>query len=208
MGLTKPLKYVLTLALLFILPGCISTQFSLVAPGSLTVGSLSLTTPDQGWNRAPEIYRGGLRDDSELWTRDGLLLDRLFIIPAVSNGGTLFVSKNEALVFPSFKQNMLPNEIVELTQSSLAKYYGIETVIETSGLRPYRLGSRRAFMFDMAATATEVPSQHGRVLAFIQDSQLYLLIYIATELHYFDKHWDAALALMQSANVLDNQTPT
>ncbi len=199
MGLTK--VRLLALVSTLLLSSCVSTQFSLVSPGAVMVGNLSMSAADGGWNRAPGIYLGGMRDDSELWTRDGLPLDRLLIIPAVGNGGTLFVSNSDALVFPAFEADMLPNEIVELTQSSLAKYYGVNTAVEAGGLRPHRLGERRAVMFDLEATPSEAPAQQGRVLAFVEDDELYLMIYIATELYYFDKHWDAALQLMESATV-------
>ena len=41
----------------------------------------------------------------------------------------------------------------------------------------------------------------NRPLAFINNDELYLITYIATAIFYFDKHWDEALAIMESANV-------
>ena len=186
---------------LVVLGGCVSTQFAAVVPGEVAVENLTVTASDGAWNKAPDTMTGSLVDGSEMWTRDGLLLDRLILIPGVANGGTLFESASEALVYPEYKSGMLPNEIVELTQSSLAKLTGNEAVVETSGLRPHRLGEQRAIMFDMTVTTSEGPRLQGRALAFINNDELYLITYIATAIFYFDKHWDEALAIMESANV-------
>ena len=39
----------------------------------------------------------------------------------------------------------------------------------------------------------------GRVVAFVHDGRLFEIVYLAAELHYFDKHWAEVLALIESA---------
>ncbi|MEM7080700.1 MAG: hypothetical protein AAF513_18935 [Pseudomonadota bacterium] len=188
-------------ALLGALSGCVSTQFAAVSAGPVVMGNLNVNATDGMWNKAPDVMTGHLHKGSELWTRDGTLLDQLLVLPGISNGGTLFKSNNKALVYPEYKNNMLPNEIVELTEASLAKLMGTNILVESGGLRPHRLGEQRAVMFDLTLTGAEAPRRQGRALAFVNNEQLYVMIYVATQIHYFDKHWDAALRLMESARV-------
>ena len=194
-------RRIFALAICLGLSGCVSTQFTLVEVGSVQVEGMSVSTQDAGWNKAPQIMTGYLRDDSELWTRDGILLDRLFIIPSVDNGGALFESSSKELVFPTFKGDMLPNEIIELVEASFAKLLGNDTLVESSGLRPYRLDDQRAVMFELTTTSSEQPRRKGRSLAFVKDQSLYLVVFLATDIHYFEKHWAEAEALMQSVKV-------
>ena len=140
---------------------------------------MSISTQDAGWNKAPQTMTSYLRADSELWTRDGILLDRLFIIPNVGNGGALFKSGSKDLVFPSFKRDMLPNEIVELVEASFAKLLGDDTLVESSGLRPYQLEGQRAVMFELTTNSAEQPRRKGRSLAFVHGEALYLVVFLA-----------------------------
>jgi hypothetical protein len=181
------------------LASCVSTQYTLVDAGQNAVGELGVTVTDAGWNRAPEILTGFLHAGGEMWTRDGILLDRLILVSGVATDGTVFKSSSKTLVYPAFKSNMLPNEVAELIQATLAKYYGAQNLVENSGMRPTRLGKTRAFMFDVKITGTEIPEHHGRVTAFIEDGELNVMIFLATHLHYFEKHWAEAQAVMNSA---------
>lgn len=184
-----------------LLGGCVSTQFKAVTAGQLALGGLEVETVDPLWNKAPQVLTGHLHKGSELWTRDGLLLDYLLLVPGIDDGKAVFRSRSESLVYPPFRKDMLPNEIVELTESSLVKLNGAGVVVTSSGLRPYRLGEHRAVMFDLELTSGEEPRRLGRAVAFVKDEQLYLMLYVATKVHYFEKHWQQALATMQSARV-------
>ena len=195
------MRKIKVVTLMLLLAGCMTTQFSTVGPGQVAVASLSLEVSDSKWNRAPQTLTGYLHSGSEVWTRDGMLLDQLIVVPQVNNGGTLFKSSSDSLVYPTFRQDMLPNEIVELTEGSLAKLMGTNTIVEASGLRPYRLGDQRAVMFDLMVTSADAPRRMGRVLAFVQNDSLSWMTYLGTEIHYFDKHWESALQVMQSAAV-------
>lgn len=194
-------RYFVFIGLAFLLGGCVSTQFKAVTAGQLTLGDLEVETVDPLWNKSPGILTAYLHDDSELWTRDGLLLDYLLLVPGVDDGEAVFHSRSDSLVFPLFSKDMLPNEIVELTESSLVKLNGDSVVVTSSGLRPYRLGEQRAVMFDLELTSADEPRRFGRAVAFVKNEQLYLMLYVATELYYFDKHWGKALATMDSARV-------
>lgn len=183
------------------LGGCVSTQFKALAPGTVKVGDMSVEVADASWNKAPTTQTWPLHSGSQLWTRDGLLLDYLLLIPGVADGRTLFKSRSKFLVFPTYKAGMLPNEIVELTESSVVKLYGTDMMVTSSGLRPFALGEQKAVTFDLTLTSVEGVARRGRAVAFVQDQELYLMLYVGTTLHYFDKHWESALATMNTARL-------
>lgn len=195
------MKRLITMIWILGLVGCVSNQFKALAPGSVRVGDMTVEATDASWNKAPQTMTWHLHKGSQLWTRDGLLLDYMVLIPGVSDGGTLFKSRSKSLVYPTYQSGMLPNEIVELTESSLAKLNGTDVAVSSSGLRPFRLGEQQAVMFELTLTGSEGPSRRGRAVAFVQDQTLYLMLYVGTKLHYFDKHWDSALATMNTARL-------
>jgi len=181
------------------LGGCVA--YKGVAPGESNYGDLKVST-SQAWNQAPAALTPAARAGSKTWTQDGLLLDRLIIIPAVPDGESIFRvrSKNDAL--PVFEANMLPNEIEELTESSVTKLFGEgEVIVETRNLRPHKFGANAGFLFDLQVAVSDGPDYGGITGAFVANDKLYLLVYFGAQPYYFDKHRDEALAIIRSASI-------
>ena len=188
---------ILTLASL---AGCV-TGYTLVQPGVQSFGSMRVTA-DDNWNLAPARFTPTARKQSRTWTQDGLLLDRVTIIPAVADGETMFVSRSQSAALPVFHADMLPNEIEELVESSIVKLYGEgESAVSTSNLRPQGFGEHGGFMFDIEAAITESPDYRGSVGAFIVDDKLYMVLFLAAVPYYFDKHAARADAIIKSATM-------
>lgn len=186
-------------ALAGVLGGCVA--YTAVAPGTVDYSGLQLNT-GQAWNLAPAAATPLARKDSKSWTQDGLLLDRLMIIPAVPSGEPIFASKSKNAALPKFDSDMLPNEIEELTESSIVKLFGEgEVAVETSNLRPHKFGDQGGFLFDMDVAVSDGPDYGGISGAFIADGKLYLIVYLAARPHYFDKHRDEALAVIRGAHI-------
>ena len=186
--------------MLALLGGCV-TGFTEVLPGVNTLGSLRVTA-DANWNKAPSGATPSARSTSRTWTQDGLLLDRITIIPGVKDGEAIFSSRNKSAALPVFRADMLPNEIEELVESSIVKLYGEgQSAVSTSGLRPQGFGSDGGFMFDIEAAVTESPDYRGLVGAFIVDDTLYLILFLAADPHYYDKHLASADAIIKSATL-------
>jgi len=179
--------------------GCTTMSFVAVAPGPVLVGDLSLT-PSTTWNAAPAMVRPYSRRDAQVWTQDGLLLDRIMIIPAVADGETLFVSREDTAALPTFRSDMLPNELEEFTESSLVTLFGEgNAVVSTSGLRPHRFGENQGVLFDFDASLTDSPDFRGLAGAFIVDELLYMMLYVAAEPYYYGKHIDEARSIIETA---------
>ena len=183
---------------LFALAGCETASYRLVEPGVQTIGSLRITAGPE-WNLAPAMSTPASRSMSQTWTQDGLLLDRLVIIPSVGDGESLFVSRDKAAALPVFHADMLPNEIEELVESSIVKLYGEgNAAVSTSNLRPQGFGTHGGFMFDIEASVTESPDYRGMVGAFIDDEKLNLALFLAAEPAYYEKHAAEAESVIRS----------
>ena len=191
-----------SIVLLFVIftGGCV-TGFVAVVPGTIAVKDLNLK-PSATWNMAPPAILPYTRKGAQVWTQDGLLLDRISIIPAVPDGESIFVSRDKSIALPVFKSDMLPNELEELVESSFVKFFGEgNAVVNTSGLRPHRFGEHRGVLFDFEASLTDSPDYRGMVGAFIANDLLYVISYSAAEPYYYGKHVDEAKRIIETASL-------
>ncbi len=182
------------------LAGCVA-PFSLVTPGVVAVEDVTVQA-GSGWNNAPIHQRQFARKESVAWTKDGLLLDRLVIIPGVPDGEPLLTTREKTAALPVFRADMLPNELEELIESTIVKFFGEgQAVVNTENLRPHRFGDNRGVLFDLSATVTESPEYKGLVGAFIADDKLYVMYFLAATPHYYGKHIAEAEAIIKSATI-------
>ena len=75
--------------LLMVMSGCVPQAFTLVTPGAVTVGSVTIQV-EAGWNEVNPAYVAYLRKGGATWTRDGLLLNRIIVVPSTAAGEPLF----------------------------------------------------------------------------------------------------------------------
>lgn len=183
--------------------GCVSTQYEIIEAPVSEISSLQIDAIDSKWNKAPGTVTGYLPKGAQLWTRDGILLDQLQLLGPIAHEQAIYVSNSESLVFPTYRQEMLPNEVRDLVVASLTKRYGASSIVEGSSLRPTRLAGQRAFAFDLKIVSAESPELKGTVSAVKFQEKLYLLAFIAAKLHYFDKHFDVADSVIQSSRFVE-----
>ena len=200
------MRYRVSLVLLFVAPfsGCVTT-YTLATAGVHQIGQINVTA-GPGWNIAPSTLTPNARQTSRTWTQDGLLLDRLMFIPGVNDGEPIIRSRDKTAALPVFRADMLPNELEELVESTIVKLYGEgNTAVSTENLRPHDFGRHSGVMFDINAAVTESPDYRGIVGAFIVDEQLYVILFLGAEPHYFEKHRETVEAIMESVTM---QVPT
>jgi hypothetical protein len=177
--------------------GACATGYREVLPGVNSAGQLQVTVA-AGWNQAPALLTPSARRLSKTFTQDGLLLDRLILIPGVRDGETIFDSDRSAAL-PLFRADMLPNELEELTESSILKLYGEgAATVSTENLRPHGFGSHSGVLFDIRAAVTESPDYRGLVAAIIAEEKLYMVMFLAADPYYFDKHIETVEAIINS----------
>jgi len=184
-----------------VVSGCASTTYSLVSAGPVAVQTL-IVDVDSGWNRAPFHHTRSARENTETWTKDGMLLDRLVIIPGVPDGQAILRAQSDSAALPLFRADMLPNELEELVESSMLKLFGEgQAAISTENLRPHRFGANMGVMFDLSASVTDSPAYRGFTGAFIADDKLYMMYFLGAVPYYFDKHKNEAADLIESARL-------
>ncbi len=191
---------ILLLAIVVALSGC-ATGYSLVTAGSVAVQDLNVQV-GAGWNKAPGMQTPSARSGAQTWTKDGMLLDRLVIVPGIPDGEAILVSRNKSAALPVFRADMLPNELEELVESTMLKLLGEgQSVISTENLRPHRFGDINGILFNLTATVTDSPKYRGSVGAFVAGDRLYLLYFLGAQPYYYDKHRAEAEAVIQSAHL-------
>lgn len=191
-------RFVVYVCMLF-LGGCVS--FAAVPPGESSFSGMTVKTTST-WNQAPGEMSRLSRPDAKNWTRDGMLLDRLMFIPAVPSGEPVFRQTSSSQALPLFDASMLPNEIEELTESSIVKLFGEGgAVVETSKLRPHRFGEHKGIMFDLDVSVSDGPDYRGVTGAMIVDEKLYLVVFLAAVPYYYEKHLDEAVQIIKSSRV-------
>lgn len=179
--------------------GCAS--YTAVGPGAESYNGLQVQTT-RAWNLAPKQATPYARSDSEVLTQDGILLDRIMIIPGIADGKPLFEPASEDQAMPAFREDMLPNEIEELTESSLTKLFGENgAAVETANLRPHRYGVNDGVLFDLSVALSEGPEYRGVAGAFVASERLYLVCYLGAVPYYYEKHLQSALAIIKGVRV-------
>ena len=187
------------ISLVIFIAGCVS--YATVEPGSQDYNGLKIKT-SQAWNLAPKEVTPAARPESKLWTQDGILLDRIMIIPGVANGESLFKTLSSDQALPVFQAGMLPNEIEELTESSIVKLFGESgAVVETTNLRPHQYGDRNGILFDMSVAVSDGPNYRGVAGAIVVAEHLYLIFYLGAVPYYYEKHLDEAMVIIKGARV-------
>lgn len=185
--------------LIALVAGCVS--YAAVRPGALDYNGLKIQT-NQAWNLAPNQVTPAARSESKVWTQDGILLDRIMFIPGVPSGEALFKTTSSDQALPVFKADMLPNEIEELTESSIVILFGEgDVAVETTNLRPHRFGDENGILFNMIVAVSDGPGYRGVVGAFVVAERLYLILYLGAEPYYYGKHLDEALVIIKGARV-------
>lgn len=193
-------KCFIFLILSALVTGCMP-QYVAVSPGVANYNGLKIQT-GQAWNLAPAQVTPSARETSKVWTQDGILLDRIMIIPGVPSGESLFVTTADDQALPVFKSDMLPNEIEELTESSIVKLFREgQVAVETANLRPHKFGDNNGILFDMNVIVSDGPNYRGIVGALVVKEQLYVIFFLGAEPYYFEKHMDEAMVIIKGSRV-------
>ena len=184
-------KTLVLMASIAVLAGACAT-YTTIDPGRQWVKDISVE-PSLSWNQVTRGLPGATQ-----WTQDGQLLNSIIFISGVEDGKPMFTVSKKA-EFPIFHANMLPNEVMELTESSLSKGFDA-TLIETSDLTPMKFASVDGFRFAFryVPRGDEV-ERHGIAVGAIKDGKLYMILSEGTSLVYYDKIAPEAEHIFESA---------
>ncbi len=173
-----------------LMAGC--SSFVAIEPNKpAVVGDITLL-PANGWTQLPSDL--ALGSNGVVWTVDGVFLNHL-IIASVEHQKSLFKSQNDELPMPKFDQSMLPNEVENWVLTSFKNLYGGSVRIDSSGLAPMPMGSQDGISFSMRFYNLDGLLHNAKVFAVTEQKKIYLLVYVAPEVHYFQEYLPRVEAL-------------
>jgi hypothetical protein len=187
--------------------GALAYGFKLVNPAPVLVAKDTLqVTPGKPWNKAPRPWY--LPRTAEVWTMDGLQLNELTFYGGIEDGKRIIrqsaVGREQQL--PTFKADMTAQEVVEFVESSLRVTFGTMVFTVTS-LKPMTISGQPGFQLDYESVDGDEVKRKGRVGGLIHDGKLYLLIFEAAALYYFDKDSQEVDRLLASMTLVPPAKP-
>lgn len=166
------------LPLLFLLlSGC--AAISLVPAGRQEVGVLAIQ-PEAAWNRMEMMGNS----NSQVWTRNGVALDRLMIVQGLAEGGTLPGTARPGQAIPTFRAAMAPEEVAEMVLASFAAQAGASG-FELTGIQPASFAGRPGFRFTYRFVGLADVSNDGVAVGAVVGGRLFLVSFSGTRLHHF-----------------------
>ncbi len=195
------LALVLLLALVCGLLPAACGSIALVPSGEHRIAGLMTVRTDIAWNRPPTRL---LRDGTgEVWTADGLVVDTLVLIAGLEDGRPIFRTASRLVKerkVPVFRARMLPGEIAELVEASFASRMGV-TLFAVERLVPYEFAGAPGFEMTFRMTMADEVERRGIAAGAVVGARLYLVVFEAPSLHYFDRYRAEVERLIASARV-------
>lgn len=146
--------------------------------------SMMTVTPGQDWNR----WSARPSKKGEIWTLDGLSLNELSFFAQIADGEPVYRELNKKdQPLPKFKSDMLPTDLVELFEASnriilQTPLFAIDKV------EPAKLSGHDAVRFSYHyAVEGDQLNRKGEGVAANIGGKLYLVNFVAPEIHYFDR---------------------
>lgn len=181
--------------LLLCLAACASTGYRTVLPGVNSLGQMQVTV-DEGWLQVPVREAPYLRQTSRIYTRNGVDIDRLVLIPGVNDGETLF---RDAPGLPAFRADMRPADTREITEASLVTLTGLQgATIDTGNPRPSGFGSHSGEIFDVVARSKSGQNYRGVAATVVAEERLYVMVYLAADPDPYDEYIAEATSVVES----------
>lgn len=178
-GFARRLRIALATAALALLAACTGGGGPLVKPGPNPAGGDLLIDSRMEWTRLT-----GNR--FQLWTMDGPLLNRLYLVPTVREKEFIFLGQRQTKRRPDgafYKRGLREDELRDLILDGLRAVGAVN--LEARDLRPARFGTRDGLRFEFSMANEEGLKYEGMVAAFEHDKGLALAIFMApTEFYY------------------------
>jgi hypothetical protein len=186
-------RALILLAALALLAGCAGER--LVQPGVASAsGGIVVDTPI-AWSRF-EFSR------YEMWTVDGIPLNRLYIVPSVKNGEHVFLERRVNANHPdapAFRTGMRAEEIRDIVLDALTVTGAVN--IRSEGLRPARFGAIDGLRFEFDASTSAGLRCRGMVLAAAHGDELTFLLWMAPAEYYYGRDAASVAHILDSARI-------
>jgi len=140
--------------------------------------------PQIEWNRISQ--RPG--SNAERWTLDGELLNDVLFFGEVEDGDTLFreVNRRETPL-PEFASDMLLVDLPGFVETSLRIVKGAAT-FETTSVEPAQFLGNSGVRFEFETLGSDDLRRKGIAVATVIDGKLFMMLYEAPSLYFFDRN--------------------
>ncbi|HEX7854577.1 MAG TPA: hypothetical protein VF503_12870 [Sphingobium sp.] len=194
------MRFTIPLAAFLIATTTMVSANSLISPGSHTgIAKSRLGAKADGeWNRLSR------RDGKyvELWTLDGDSLNKVVFFGGVPVGEPLLreINKNKKPL-PKVTDNMLITDIPSLLEGTYRSQFAVNQMqIDTQ--EPALLGGSKGIRFTYSFTrADDEVQRKGEGVGAVVKGQLYLVIYEAPSLYFFDKDLEKFHKMAESLTI-------
>lgn len=173
---------------------------AVLAVGALVAACATVTTAEAGpysVNKAYTVTLGRPWSDltsampnkgprTRFLTIDGPLLNRLYLVGGLEDGGALMKAASKEKPVPEYRAGMSSTEAVAFVADTVAAL-GYQDV-ETLSLRPQDFAGGDGVRFDLAAATPAGLKMAGSALLAETDGRLNLMLYIAPAEHYYAAH--------------------
>lgn len=152
-----------------------------VPAGDFASGANKVTLGRQ-WSEVSSLMTGRAKEMRVL-SVDGPLLNRLYIVDGLPEGGWLIKAASKDKPSPVVRKAMSARERIEFVADNVAAF-GYQDV-QTARPRPAKAGEVDAVRFDLTARTPEGLEISGTAQVAQKDDKLYLILYLAPTEHYF-----------------------
>jgi len=184
------MKRLLLLLIMLIYSGC--APYTLVKPEPHEIRGITITPTNAKWNKVTYT-------NPTTWTADGVMLNSIVFFAGVKDGEPLFKTAKQEQ-YPVYTTDMLPNEIMELVESTVAKHYGA-TISSSGNLKPVMIDNNPGFQFTIDFLTQDSIPRRAYIAGASKSGLLYLIFYQATSLYYFDKYLADIMAMVGTARL-------
>lgn len=163
----------------------------LVQPGTVEAGNIVVDTP-LAWSRFTFSRY-------QIWTIDGIALNRLYFIPSVRNGEHVFLERRASKRRPDgpvYRSGMRPDEIRDLLLDAFSE--GGAIGVASGELRPARFGDRDGLRFEFQASTDTGLLYRGQVVAAERGDTLAVVVWMAPAEFYYDRDIASVTQLLDS----------
>ncbi len=194
------MKLWLLVGVVAVLAGCAGPSIERV-DGTRTVGDTLVVQVDSAWNK---MSIPGSREPFETWTQEGLTLDHLRFWSGVASGQALSqtpptAAGGSAPRVPTFEAGMGREQLVQLFEVLYAADGSLVTIGRVEPA-PFVGAEGLRFEFDWVRKEDDVQLKGVGWLVVLQ-GRLYAATFVAPRLHFFDRLYPRALAVVNTARL-------
>jgi hypothetical protein len=177
----RTLRMLVLTSMLFTMSACTSGD-RLVKTGPTMASGKLMIDSEMEWTR---LYTG---TRYQLWSIDGELLNRLYLIPTVREKEYIFLGGRETKRRPDgafYHRGLRPDELRDLILDGLRAAGTVN--IEARDLRPVNFGSHEGLRFEFSLANEEGLRYQGMAAAFEHEKGLSLAIFMAPTEYYYPR---------------------